>query len=53
MALLLENLWHPGYKRVMTFLFFNSDKTGKFPDYPDEDEGGSALIFKEKDPLEV
>lgn len=29
------------------------DKTGKFPDYPDDDEGGSAAIFKEKDPLEV
>jgi hypothetical protein len=24
------------------------DVTGKFPDYPDEDEGGSALIFKNK-----
>ena len=34
------------------FLFFR-DKTGKFPDYPDDDEGGSAAIFKEKDPLEV
>lgn len=22
--------------------------TGKFPDFPDEDEGGSALIFKNK-----
>lgn len=34
------------------FIFFR-DKTGKFPDYPDDDEGGSAAIFKEKDPLEV
>ena len=34
------------------FNFFR-DKTGKFPDYPDDDEGGSAAIFKEKDPLEV
>lgn len=33
--------------------FFFRDKTGKFPDYPDDDEGGSAAIFKEKDPLEV
>jgi hypothetical protein len=24
------------------------DVTGKFPDYPDEDEGGSGLIFKNK-----
>lgn len=29
------------------------DATGKFPDFPPEDEGGSALIFKEKDPAEV
>ncbi|CAH8556235.1 unnamed protein product [Schistosoma rodhaini] len=29
------------------------DATGKFPDYPDEDEGGSALIFKEKTPEEL
>jgi len=34
-------------------VFFFRDKTGKFPDYPDDDEGGSAAIFKEKDPLEV
>ena len=31
----------------------SSDKTGKFPDYPDDDEGGSAAIFKMKDPAEV
>lgn len=35
------------------FFFFFRDKTGKFPDYPDDDEGGSAAIFKEKDPGEV
>ena len=34
-------------------IFFLRDKTGKFPDYPDDDEGGSAAIFKEKDPAEV
>ena len=33
--------------------FVVRDKTGKFPDYPDDDEGGSAAIFKEKDPAEV
>ena len=27
--------------------------TGKFPEYPDEDDGGSALLFKEKDPAEL
>lgn len=26
----------------------SSDVTGKFPDFPDEDEGGSAMIFKNK-----
>ncbi len=30
-----------------------SDASGKFPEYPTEDEGGSAAIFKEKDPAEV
>ena len=29
------------------------DKTGKFPEYPSDDEGGSALLFKEKTPEEV
>ena len=29
------------------------DATGKFPEYPDEDDGGSAAIFKQKDPAEV
>ena len=32
---------------------FDRDASGKFPDYPGEDEGGSAAIFKEKDPAEV
>uniref|UniRef100_A0A8C4TDS3 IQ motif containing with AAA domain 1 n=1 Tax=Erpetoichthys calabaricus TaxID=27687 RepID=A0A8C4TDS3_ERPCA len=27
--------------------------TGKFPDYPDEDDGGSAVIFAEKTPEQV
>ena len=26
---------------------------GRFPDYPTEEEGGSLMIFKEKDPAEV
>lgn len=29
------------------------DVTGKFPDYPDEDEGGSAMIFKNKTVTEL
>jgi len=29
------------------------DAVGKFPDYPTEEEGGSLMIFKEKDPAEV
>ena len=34
-------------------LLLQRDASGKFPDYPAEDEGGSAIIFKEKDPAEV
>jgi len=29
------------------------DATGKFPEYPTEDEGGSAAIFTQKDPAQV
>uniref|UniRef100_A0A3Q3L930 Zgc:153738 n=1 Tax=Labrus bergylta TaxID=56723 RepID=A0A3Q3L930_9LABR len=29
------------------------DATGSFPDYPDEEDGGSLLIFAEKDPQQV
>ncbi|TRY95217.1 hypothetical protein DNTS_010028, partial [Danionella cerebrum] len=29
------------------------DATGSFPDYPEEDDGGSALIFAEKTPEEL
>lgn len=29
------------------------DTTGKFPEYPDDDDGGSAAIFKQKDPAEL
>ena len=29
------------------------DATGKFPDFPEDDEGGSAAIFKDKDPAEL
>ncbi len=36
----------------MSFEFL-SDVTGKFPDYPDEDEGGSTLIFKNKTVTEL
>ena len=25
------------------------DATGKFPDYPDEEEGGSEAIFKKRE----
>lgn len=33
--------------------FVNSDATGSFPDYPDEEDGGSALILAEKNPQQV
>ncbi|XP_071343991.1 dynein regulatory complex protein 11 [Trachinotus anak] len=29
------------------------DATGSFPDYPDEEDGGSALIFAEKNPQQL
>ncbi|KAI3380450.1 hypothetical protein SNEBB_001676 [Seison nebaliae] len=29
------------------------DATGRFPDYPDDSEGGSELLFKKKDPAEL
>uniref|UniRef100_A0A8C3B0C0 Zgc:153738 n=1 Tax=Cyclopterus lumpus TaxID=8103 RepID=A0A8C3B0C0_CYCLU len=29
------------------------DATGSFPDYPDDEDGGSALIFAEKTPTQV
>ncbi|XP_068175353.1 dynein regulatory complex protein 11 [Antennarius striatus] len=29
------------------------DATGSFPDYPNEEDGGSALIFVEKDPQQL
>ncbi|XP_070765243.1 dynein regulatory complex protein 11 [Enoplosus armatus] len=29
------------------------DATGSFPDYPDEEDGGSAFIFAEKDPQQL
>ena len=35
------------------FLHYFRDATGKFPDFPDEDEGGSAAIFKQKTLEEV
>jgi hypothetical protein len=43
---------HSSKLKFISVLFF-SDKTGKFPEYPSDDEGGSALLFKEKTPEEV
>ena len=34
-------------------LCMTRDATGKFPEYPEEEEGGSAAIFTPKDPAEV
>ena len=38
---------------VLTPFLFDRDFSGKFPELPDEDDGGSALIFKDKDPAEL
>ena len=48
--------WEESIKDIkcnVYFTFINRDASGKFPDFPGEDEGGSAAIFKEKDPAEV
>ena len=37
----------------MHFNVLCRDTTGKFPEYPDDDDGGSAAIFKQKDPAEL
>ena len=34
-------------------LVHSRDATGKFPDYPDEEEGGSAAIFKKREEPKV
>ena len=38
---------------ILTKKCINRDVTGKFPDFPDEDEGGSTLIFKNKSVAEL
>jgi hypothetical protein len=38
---------------IFHIIHFFRDIQGKFPEYPGDDEGGSAAIFKEKDPAEV
>lgn len=38
---------------IMLPIYFYRDAAGKFPEYPDDDDGGSAAIFKQKDPAEV
>ena len=41
------------FMQCFMLLFFSRDTAGKFPEYPDEDDGGSAAIFKQKDPAEL
>lgn len=38
---------------IYVCIFLSRDATGKFPEFPDEDDGGSSLIFKEKSPEEL
>ena len=49
---MIEGL-HSSYLSVRSVSSVFRDATGKFPEYPGEDDGGSAAIFKEKDPAEV
>lgn len=35
------------------FMYYFRDASGKFPEYPPAEDGGSALIFQDKDPAEL
>uniref|UniRef100_A0AAV2KMH6 SCAN box domain-containing protein n=1 Tax=Knipowitschia caucasica TaxID=637954 RepID=A0AAV2KMH6_KNICA len=39
--------------QIRQWFFECRDATGTFPDYPDDEEGGSALIFTEKNPQQL
>ncbi|KAF6714686.1 IQ and AAA domain-containing protein 1 [Oryzias melastigma] len=39
--------------QVRQWFFDSRNATGSFPDYPDEEDGGSAFIFDEKSPQQV
>ncbi|XP_037530554.1 dynein regulatory complex protein 11 [Nematolebias whitei] len=39
--------------QIREWFFECRNATGVFPDYPDEEDGGSALIFMEKSPLQL
>uniref|UniRef100_A0A8C5F852 Zgc:153738 n=1 Tax=Gadus morhua TaxID=8049 RepID=A0A8C5F852_GADMO len=39
--------------QIRQWFFECRDATGSFPDYPDEEEGGSTLIFAEKTPQQL
>merc|ERR1739848_621570 len=39
--------------QVRQWFIESRDATGKFPEFPTEDEGGSAAIFRVKDPAEL
>ena len=53
MGPLTQQINFGGHKYSTRHSFTNRDASGKFPDFPADDEGGSAAIFKEKDPAEV
>lgn len=42
-----QGLWY------MYMLLCIRDATGKFPEFPEEEDGGSAIIFAQKDPIEL
>merc|ERR1712147_438426 len=39
--------------QIRQWFIESRDATGKFPEFPTEDEGGSAQIFRFKDPAEL
>ena len=40
-------------KGITLLCLFFRDATGAFPEYPGEEEGGSAVLFVQKDPQQV
>lgn len=36
----------------MSHVHYFRDATGKFPDFPDKEEGGSAAIFKKREEVD-
>lgn len=52
----LRDMWQRGLRSFLLNLLFSfllRNLTGTFPDYPEVEEGGSAIIFSKKTPQQV